>query len=80
MSVISIRTAEMNLPYNIRHPLVLYIPQLQDFSIDRIIQPLKKRTNLTTQVTVLPFRFGILLLGFHQADNGVLVGGDVARS
>ena len=70
----------MKLLRNGWHTLVIHIPQLQNISIHGIIQPLKKRTNLIAQVTVPPFRFGILLLGFHQADNSVLIGGDVARS
>ena len=70
----------MKLLRNGWHPLVLHIPQSQNISIHGIIHPLKKRTNLIAQVTVLPFRFDILLLGFHQADNSVLMDGNVARS
>ena len=70
----------MKLLCNGWHPLVLYIPQLQNIGVHGIINPLKKRTNLTAQGTVLPFRFGILLLGFHQADNSILMDGNVARS
>ena len=69
----------MKLLCNGWHPLVFHIPQLQDFSIDRIIKPLKKRTNLIAQVTVPPFRFGILLLGFHQADSAASDGGSQQR-
>ena len=80
MPTIDTGSTQMKLLRNGWHPLVLHIPQSQNISIHGIIQPLKKRTNLIAQVTVLPFRFDILLLGFHQADNSVLMDGNVARS
>ena len=80
MPVVGISSTEMKLICNDRHPPVFHIPQLQNISVYGIIELLKKDANLIAQVTVLPFRFGILLLGFHQSDNSVLMGGDVALS
>ena len=52
MPTIDTGSTQMKLLCNGWHPLVLYIPQLQNIGVYGIINPLKKRTNLTAQGTV----------------------------